>query len=95
MMHATTKSLRFAAAVGAVSALLAWSGQASAADDDFFDLDLREVMNLEITTASKKPQTVSRAAAAVFVLTADDIRHSTARTLPDLLRTVPGLQVAS
>lgn len=94
-MHATTKSLRFAAAVGAVSALLAWSGQASAADDDFFDLDLREVMNLEITTASKKPQTVSRAAAAVFVLTADDIRHSTARTLPDLLRTVPGLQVAS
>jgi iron complex outermembrane recepter protein len=63
--------------------------------DEFLDLDLREMLDLEITTASRKPQSVSEAAAAVYVLTADDIRRSPARTLPDLLRTVPGLQVAS
>ena len=42
-------------------------------DDPFFDLDLKEVLNLEITSVSKKPQTVSRAAAAVFVITSDEI----------------------
>jgi iron complex outermembrane recepter protein len=62
---------------------------------DFLDLNLREVLDLEITTASRKPQSMSQAAAAVFVITAEDIRRSPARTLPDLLRTVPGLQVAS
>ena len=65
------------------------------ASEEFFDLDLQEVLMLEVTTASKKPQTVSQAAAAVFVLTAEDIRRSPAKTVPDLLRTVPGVQVAS
>ena len=75
--------------------LLALSAPGVQAADDFLDLNLREVLNLEITTASRKPQSVSQAAAAVFVITAEDIRRSPARTLPDLLRTVPGLQVAS
>lgn len=62
-------------------------------DDPFFDLDLKEVLNLEITSVSKKPQTVSQAAAAVFVITADDIRRSGASTIPDALRMAPGIQV--
>lgn len=65
----------------------------AAADDPFFDLDLHEVLDLEVTSVSKKPQTVSRAAAAVFVITADDIRRSGAMTIPDLLRMAPGIQV--
>ena len=64
------------------------------AADSFFDLDLEEVLNLEITSVSKKPQTVSQAAAAVFVITADDIRRSGAKAIPEVLRMVPGLQVA-
>ena len=52
------------------------------------------MLDLEITTASRKPQSVSQAAAAVYVITADDIRRSPANTLPDLLRSVPGLHVA-
>lgn len=62
-------------------------------DDPFFDLDLKEVLNLEITSVSKKPQTVSRAAAAVFVITSDDIRRSGASSIPELLRMAPGIQV--
>lgn len=61
--------------------------------DPFFDLDLKEVLNLEITSVSKKPQTVSRAAAAVFVITGDDIRRSGASSIPDVLRMAPGIQV--
>jgi iron complex outermembrane receptor protein len=64
-----------------------------AADDPLFDLNLTEVLSLEITSVSKKPQTVSRAAAAVFVITADDIRRSGATAVPELLRMVPGVQV--
>lgn len=61
--------------------------------DSFFDLDLKEVLNLEITSVSKKPQTISRAAAAVFVITSDDIRRSGATSIPDVLRMAPGIQV--
>ncbi|MEO8411133.1 MAG: TonB-dependent receptor plug domain-containing protein, partial [Propionivibrio sp.] len=68
-------------------------GAAAATDDPFFDLNLKEVLNLEITSVSKKPQTVSQAAAAVFVITADDIRRSGAQTIPDALRMAPGIQV--
>jgi iron complex outermembrane receptor protein len=66
----------------------------AAGSDPFFDLDLKEVLNLEITSVSKKPQTVSQAAAAVFVITSDEIRRSAATTLPELLRMAPGIQVA-
>jgi iron complex outermembrane receptor protein len=60
----------------------------------FFDLALKEVLELEVTSVSKKPQTVSRAAAAVFVITSDDIKRSAAQSIPDALRLAPGVQVA-
>ncbi len=75
--------------VSALSLKASWA----ASDDPFFDLDLKEVLNLEITSVSKKPQTVSQAAAAVFVITADDIRRSGATSIPDVLRLAPGIQV--
>ena len=52
------------------------------------------MLNLEITSVSKKPQTVSKAAAAVFVITGDDIRRMGAQTIPDALRMAPGIDVA-
>jgi iron complex outermembrane receptor protein len=66
---------------------------AAASDDPFFDLNLNEVLNLEITSVSKKPQTISQAAAAVFVITGDDIRRSGVTTIADALRMAPGVQV--
>lgn len=62
--------------------------------EPFLALALQEVMELEITSVSKKPQTVSRSAAAVFVITSDDIRRAGAQNIPDALRLAPGLQVA-
>lgn len=66
----------------------------SHAQDTFLDLDLKDVLNLEITSVSKKPQTVSKAAAAVFVITSDDIRRMGVQTIPDALRMAPGIAVA-
>ena len=55
---------------------------------------LAELANLEVSIASKTPRKTSEIAAAITVLTADDIRNSLATTIPDILRLVPGLQVA-
>lgn len=63
-------------------------------DPALTSLDLNEVLDLEITSVSKKPQTLSRAAAAVYVITGDDIRRMGAQNLPDALRMAPGVQVA-
>ena len=51
-------------------------------------------MNIEVTSVSKKAQKMSQAAAAVFVITQEDIRRSGATNLPDLLRMVPGMDVS-
>jgi len=57
-------------------------------------LTFDDLMNLEITSVSKKAQKVSEAAAAIFVITNQDIRRSGATSIPEALRMVPGLQVA-
>jgi len=51
-------------------------------------------MNIQVTTVSKKEQTLRTAGAAVFVITQEDIRESGATNIPDLLRMVPGVNVA-
>lgn len=55
---------------------------------------LEDLMNIEVTSVSKNEQKLSRTAAAVFVITQDDIRRSGANNIPDLLRIVPGMDVA-
>jgi iron complex outermembrane recepter protein len=61
---------------------------------DVYDLDLEDLMGMEITSVSKKPQRLSDAAAAVFVITQEDLRRSGVTNIPDALRMVPGLEVA-
>ena len=61
---------------------------------DLSQLSIEDLMNIEITSASRKEQRAADAAAAVFVITQDDIRRSGMTTVPDLLRLAPGVQVA-
>jgi iron complex outermembrane receptor protein len=75
--------------------LLAAAGNALAAvETDLTQLSIEELMAIEITSVAKKSQRLSDAAAAIHVITADDIRRSGATSLPELLRQVPGVQVA-
>jgi iron complex outermembrane receptor protein len=67
---------------------------AQAPPQDLSKLSVEDLMNVEVTSVSKKEQKLSRVAAAIFVITAEDIRRSGATNVPDLLRMVPGLQVA-
>jgi iron complex outermembrane receptor protein len=58
------------------------------------DMSLEDLMNLQITSVSKRTQKVGDAAAAIFVITQEDIRRSGATSIPDALRMVPGMEVA-
>jgi outer membrane cobalamin receptor len=63
--------------------------------DDLLDLSLEQLANIEITTASKIPEPLSKTAATVCVITASDLRRMGARTIYDALAQVPGLAVGS
>ena len=58
------------------------------------EMSLEDLVNLEISTVSKRSERRQLAAAAVHVITAEDIRRSPATNIPGLLRMVPGLLVA-
>ena len=53
-----------------------------------------ELLNVRVTTVSRGESTIGKSPAAAFVITTEMIRRSGATTLPELLRLVPGLQVA-
>jgi iron complex outermembrane receptor protein len=61
---------------------------------DLTELNLEELMQIEVTSASKKAQKLSTAAAAMTVITQEDIRRSGVTSLPEALRLAPGVQVA-
>ncbi len=58
------------------------------------DLSLSELAEIQVTTVSRRPEQRFQTPAAVFVITSDEIRRSPARTLPELLRFVPGFDGA-
>ncbi len=58
------------------------------------DLSLEELADVRVSSVSKSDERLSDAAAAVYVITHDDIIRSGARTVPEMLRLAPNLEVA-
>lgn len=56
-------------------------------------LSLEQLMNVEVTSVSKKEENRSEAPAAISVITAEDIRQFGIRTVPDALRLAAGTHV--
>jgi iron complex outermembrane recepter protein len=54
---------------------------------------LEDLMRVEVTSVSKKPQKLANVSGAVFVITAEDIKLSGAHSIPEALQMVPGLSV--
>src|ERR1700733_12478049 len=85
-------------------AIALWFLLAATAPQAFSDMDqstnpakqltLEELGNVEVTTVSKEPEEVWKTAAAVYVITNEDIQRSGATTIPDVLRLAPGVEVA-
>jgi iron complex outermembrane recepter protein len=81
------------AAVG-LSVTAAQVVYAQAVPKDLSQMSIEDLSNLSVTSTSKKEEPLQRAAAAIFVITSEDIRRSGATNIPDLLRMVPGLDIA-
>ncbi len=77
-----------------IAILLCSTGAASASGKEVYELDIEELMAVKVTTVSKKAQSLSDAAAAVFVINNEDIKRSGVTSVPDALRMAPGLDVA-
>lgn len=56
--------------------------------EEFADLDLI------VTSATKKPEKISKSSTAIFVITQEDIQRSGVSTVPEALRMAPGIHVA-
>ncbi len=76
----------------AAASLSMESGQPS--EPQLKSMSLAQLGNVEVTTVSKQPEELCHTAAAVCVPTHEDILRSGAKTIPDLLRVVPGVEVA-
>ncbi len=64
-------------------------------NDDISGLSLEKLLDTEVSTESKRLEKLSETSSAICVITAQDIRRSGATNLPQLLRLVPGMEVAS
>ena len=63
----------------------------SAKPHPLLELSLEQLFELEVTSVNKTPQMLAGVDAAVFVISAEDIRRSTATSVPELLRLAPGV----
>jgi iron complex outermembrane receptor protein len=81
----------------------AWfgAGAATAAEDrgplsttDLSGMSLEDLANVEISSVSKRPERLTTAAAAVYVISREDIRRSGYTSIPEILRLAPNLNVA-
>jgi iron complex outermembrane receptor protein len=61
---------------------------------ELLSLSLEELTELDVSSLARQSQSVNNSPAAAFVITAEDIRRSGVTSLPELLRMVPGLNVA-
>jgi iron complex outermembrane receptor protein len=74
------------------SAALPESGTSS--PDTLKTMSVEELMDLGVTSVSKRPEPLWAAASAVQVVTQDDIRESGATSIPEALRLATNLEVA-
>ncbi len=89
------KAVSYIALAGALaySPASAQQAQGPTPSKDLGSLGLEELMKVQVTTASKQAENLSQVPAAVYVISAEQIRRSGATAIPELLRVVPGVQV--
>ena len=97
--HIRSAALAALAALACIAGMSAWAPASGAAGEpdslaQLAELSLEELMDIEVTSVSRREEPLFEAGAAIFVLTADDLRRSGATSVAEALRLVPGMQVA-
>ena len=86
------RSMKSAIFLSALAAF--WTANSQSAPPSIEDLGLEDLVKTDITSVSRKSQSLADVAAAAFVISSEDIRRSGAQALPDVLRMAPGIEVA-
>jgi iron complex outermembrane recepter protein len=81
------------------ASVLSMSGMVLAAQsptDQLAEMEFEQLLNSAVTVSSvsRRPGSVQHSPAAITVLTQEDIRRSGATSIPEMLRLVPGMNVA-
>jgi iron complex outermembrane recepter protein len=86
--------IRWARTIAAL-AFLVFAGLRTRAEQppDLAQKSIEDLMKTRISSVSKKEERLLDAPAAVYVVTREEIRTSGARSIPDALRLVPGMDV--
>jgi len=71
-----------------------WAQEEYQSPSELKKLSVEQLLDIDVTSVSKYPEKLSAAAAAVSVLTSEDLERSGVTNIPDALRLVPGLDVA-
>lgn len=90
--HGLLRSLSVTAVVAGATHL-ACGQEAYRPPEELKKLSVEQLLDIDVTSVSKYPERFSAAAAAVTVLTSEDLDRSGATNIPDALRLVPGLDV--
>lgn len=83
-----------ALSVAVTSLLYASQPVHAAAVKDYFYLTPEQLVSAEVVSATKKPQPVAQAPAAVYVITQEDLERTSVTSIADTLRMAPGVDVA-
>src|SRR4051812_18118228 len=92
--NSTSSEMGWTSSLGLVLALHFATGLLPAADtnsipqkpqNDLTEQSLDELMRIEVKTSARKEQTISQTAAAIHVITQEDIRRSGATTIAEAL----------
>ena len=62
--------------------------------DHLLNLSMQKLLNRKVTSVSKNEENAHEAAAAVYIITSENIRRSGATSIAEALRLAPGLQVS-
>ena len=73
--------------------LLGLTAPAMSQDEDLMDFDLADILNMDVTTVSKKAESISDAPAIISVMTAQQIEELGVLSLSELMSYVPGFSV--
>jgi iron complex outermembrane receptor protein len=84
----------FTASLLVIATLCAGPAAAEPAGAELLDLSIEQLADLEITSVSRVAESLRNSPAAVFVITAEDIRRSGVTSIPEALRLAPGVEVA-
>jgi iron complex outermembrane receptor protein len=74
-------------------ALAQQAAQSPANEIDLTSMSIEDLASIQVTSASKKSESLSAAPAAIFVITGEDIRRGGFSSVPEALRMVPGMYV--